>query len=156
MDEFLSNEISNMLIALGNAIPKADLIFIWQNYRVDDYEYSLFKKQIFEWNKKEQPTDCSKITYELENVMIPPDLEEAYLKDESVHYLVKDMTDEYSQSLLMENNVKAVLMIAIFVKGELWGCVSLDNCSTEEDFTDEEILIVREYATKLGDFIGCN
>ena len=147
----LSNEISEILITLGKIIEKADLIFVWRNYYNEEKSSSLlYKEQIFEWNRKNKTKDCSIITNKLEEVIVPPELEEALIKDLPVFTLVSEMTDVYSQSLLEENNVKAVLMVSIFVAGKLYGCLSLDNCSTDENFNNDEINIVKKFGDKLG------
>jgi transcriptional regulator with GAF, ATPase, and Fis domain len=147
-------EISEELIKLGKAIPKADQIFVWKNYYKPDDKIMPYKEQIYEWNKKIKTADCSKITNKLENVIIPPELEAALLKDLTIHDVVKNMTDLYSKSLLEGYNVKVTLMVSIFVAGKLWGCLSLDNCSTEEEFSSEDINIVRNCSKALALLLG--
>ncbi len=67
-------------------------------------------------------------------------------KRKSFHTFTRKLEDSFLKTLLMESNIKSILIIPIFIKEELTGFIGLDDCQYEREWTDDEIKILQTLA----------
>ncbi len=131
----IDNIINEILKILGN-MSRADRCFVWKNYEMGDSNLP-FMKQIYEWvneANKIEPMQDSEI---IEFVPYDPDIYEMLSSGKPLNAIVKDM-DEYNRTVLSEQDIKSILLVPIHIDDVFWGFVGLDNCHSEELWSEVE------------------
>ncbi|MDL2327443.1 PAS domain-containing protein [Ruminococcaceae bacterium OttesenSCG-928-A11] len=124
--------------SLGSRV-NADRMYIWQNY--EDDELGLCCRQIFEWSGGAEPVQGRDFTICSPYSEMP--LWYASLSmGISINMLPKDMPS-FERDILLGQDIKAVLVLPVFVRGGFWGFIGFDNCREEYLFskTEEKILL---------------
>jgi diguanylate cyclase (GGDEF)-like protein/PAS domain S-box-containing protein len=134
--------IPQVLETLGDAAA-ADRVYIYEHHRRSD-SGALAMSMRFEWTRPgiapsiDQPHWQNK-TY--------PELGverwyESFVSGGSIRGLVRNFPP-VEQQLLGRDDIRAILMVPIFVEQQLWGYIGFDACRTDRDWTvnDESILV---------------
>ncbi len=67
--------------------------------------------------------------------------------------ITRKLEDTFLKQLLMDNDIKSILVFPIFIKEELTGFIGLDDCSIERNWTEDEITILQTLASNIASSI---
>ena len=62
---------------------------------------------------------------------------------------VRKLEDTFLKKLLVDNEIKSILILPIFIKDEFTGFIGLDDCSVERNWTEDEINILQTLASNI-------
>jgi PAS domain S-box-containing protein len=79
-----------------------------------------------------------------------PGILETFLEDKHMFGLTKNSNDQLFKNVLEQQGIKSYLFVPIYSKIFLWGWMGYDNCSTEYDWTEEEIDVLKSVAKNIG------
>ncbi|MEA2520786.1 MAG: hypothetical protein QOI81_432 [Actinomycetota bacterium] len=143
--------IDEVLAAVGLA-DGASRAFVFRNDRLDDGRLAMTK--IFEWGKPGVPATLE----EPYNAAYPYD--DGYLDWESllpqgavIQGLLQELPPRQREWLEREG-VQSSLAVPVFVGGEWWGFIGLDQCDEAREWQPAEVEALRVVASTLGAAIG--
>lgn len=150
-EKFLSTSswsdcIHDVLGTLGES-SRASRVYIFQNYEKDNTVYC---KQLHEWTAHgvtSQRHNKDLQNFPLEEQM--PRWVKKLSKGEVIHGLVKDFP-EGERPTLTAQQVIALLDVPIFVNGQWWGFLGLDECKTEHTWSEVEVEALKTAANIVG------
>lgn len=73
--------------------------------------------------------------------------------NKSFHFIVKNLEDEIYKQSLIEQDIKSILVIPIFIKNELYGFIGFDDCTNERIWSEDEINILQNLANNISSAI---
>ena len=123
---------------IGRSV-NADRVYIWRNETIDG---DLHIVCAYNWfsetgkQKKSLSTDA-KISYNDR-----PLYDSRLVRGEYISSLVSQMS-ENDQEFFNSFEIKSILLIPLFLDKQFWGIFSIDDCTQERRFTEEEIAILR-------------
>ncbi|MDR0293652.1 MAG: response regulator [Oscillospiraceae bacterium] len=137
MDSFENNLLQSMKI-MTEAV-KADRMYIWKNYTVED---RLYGKRLYEW------AESAEMEYEKEFASSQsygdhfPRWQKILSAGNSINDLLRNMPAG-EREILSSQRIVSLLVVPVFMKDEFWGFVGFDDCHNERIFTGEEEAILR-------------
>jgi signal transduction histidine kinase/CheY-like chemotaxis protein/Ca2+/Na+ antiporter len=128
----------------------ADRVHIWRNEKADgEMQFAHY----YEWlsgvgvNKVSSPM----------GVMMPyarmSDWESKFMRNEHIGGPISGMTAD-EQAYFKAFDIKTVYLIPLHLNEEFWGLISIDDCSRERVFSDEEISILRSVSLMMASMIN--
>jgi len=145
IDDLLMTSMEIVCNAVG-----ADRIHIWRNEVING---ELVFMHVYQWQgeigkqKADVPMD----------VMTPyknmSDWVERFQRNEYVGGSSSWMTKD-ERTYFNDFDVKAVIMIPLFLDEEFWGLFSVDNCEQERDYSDDEISILRSVSLMMASVVN--
>lgn len=73
--------------------------------------------------------------------------------NKSFHFIVKNLEDEIYKQSLVEQDIKSIIVIPIFIKNELYGFIGFDDCTNERIWSEDEINILQNLANNISSAI---
>jgi len=117
----------------------ADRMYIWKNHKKDG---RLFCTQLYEWSENAKPQQGTKWTVDISYDDNLPGWEDKFLNGQCIDSFVRNLSPA-EQMQLSPQGIKSILVMPIFLKEELWGCVGFDDCRKERLATEKEMSILR-------------
>jgi len=116
-----------------------DRVQIWRNEVFDGALYFVHK---YEWlsdiGHQKAPVPIGlKFPYSAK-----PEWESKFLRGEYINGPFSQLPQS-DQELLQAYEIQSIVIIPLFLKGQFWGFLSLDDCHQERTFSEEEIAILR-------------
>jgi GAF domain-containing protein len=71
------------------------------------------------------------------------------INDRPYKSIVATMPDNFTREILSQQEIKSILAIPIFVKGDLWGMIGFDDCQFERHWKGIDIAILKMFAAIL-------
>ncbi|MBS7787742.1 PAS domain S-box protein [Flavobacterium sp. CYK-55] len=68
----------------------------------------------------------------------------------------RKLNEGFFKKLLIDNEIKSILILPVFIKDAFRGFIGLDDCSRERDWSDDEINILQMLATNIATSIERN
>lgn len=140
--------IQKTLAFLGESA-SVDRVYIFEN-STDEKTGKHFLSQKYEWvaDNVEPQIDNP----ELQMLPYDPVFAEWYnvfLEGGFIWSLVKNLPEQ--QKRIMENeDILSILEVPIKIKNELWGFIGFDDCTTEREWTESEISVLKAAAASIG------
>ncbi|MCL1859114.1 MAG: ATP-binding protein [Oscillospiraceae bacterium] len=116
-----------------------DRVQIWQNEIINGELCFVHK---YQWlsetgkSKAEVPINLN-FSYSTK-----PEWLEMFLRNKHINGPLSELSDD-DRDFMNPYDVKSLVIIPMFLHGELWGFFSIDDCKTERAFTTDEISILR-------------
>ena len=139
-------EIFQDTYPLIGKVTNADHLYYYEN----DTSTNLIRQK-YKWGKDNvalQITPLQNFTHE--------NLAEIITKVKKRKYfntIVRKLDDTFLKQLLVDNEIKSILIFPIFIKEEFTGFIGLDDCSVERNWTDDEITILQTLASNIASSI---
>jgi len=67
---------------------------------------------------------------------------------------IEDVENEVSFNLLNNEDIKCLVLIPVFIKGELFGFIGVDSVTSEHNFSTEEIDLIESFAIIYGSLVN--
>ena len=128
---------------VGEAL-SVDRVFVFKNYMEDG---KLHCTQIHEWSENVPSQLENEVTAAFCYSDLAPELLNKFLNDQCLNGIVDDMSPE-EQQILQPQGIVSILLVPVFIRGEFWGFVGLDDCKKRRIFTTNEEMAMR--AASLG------
>ncbi|AFQ42415.1 PAS domain S-box protein [Desulfosporosinus meridiei] len=138
--------VTNSFELLGTAT-QADRIYLFQNST--DVAGNRYTNQKVEWNSG---TCESQITNsDLQEIPFPKiySFIEPLIRGEAYFGIVKELKDDRTREILTSQNILSIAVIPVFVRGDFWGFVGLDDCTYERKWSEAEFSVLRAFANSL-------
>jgi len=142
------NSIKFFLGTIGNSV-KADRVYLFKNEKLENDDCMT---QIFEWVNENIKPEIENPS--LNKLMYHPHYSRWYklMKNgEIISGLTKNL-EKSEQEILISQSIKAILLNPIFVRGEFWGFLGMDNCTEEREWNETEIAIISMSAVNIGNY----
>ena len=137
VDEFVSALQESMGI-MAEAVG-ADRVRLWRNYYS---EGRLYCTQLTEWSEGVEPSQGRSITIETSYDDDLPGWEDSLSNGECINNIVRNMAP-HEQERFAPQDIKSILIVPVFLRGEFWGFVGFNDCRDERLFTVNEESILR-------------
>jgi signal transduction histidine kinase/CheY-like chemotaxis protein/PAS domain-containing protein/HPt (histidine-containing phosphotransfer) domain-containing protein len=136
-DEDISRLLVECMEIVGSAM-NADRIYVWRNEMIDGQLHFVCA---YSWfgeigRQKHSVTEGSAFTYKER-----PQWEEKFSKGICISGPISNMPQDEQEFLSYE--IKSIVMIPLFLDEKFWGFFSIDDCTDEREFSDDEISILR-------------
>ena len=116
-----------------------DRIYIWQiEIAGEEKQYKVRFHWLNEIGRENDPVSSDTA---LPYSMFSNEFNQKLLKNEYIRGDLFDLPDD--RDMLLGLGVKSILIIPIFLQGNLWGTVTFDDCHSDRTFFDDEIDILR-------------
>ena len=117
-----------------------DRVYIWKNETIND---ELYYVNCYEWLRNKSPSGLLvhptlKYRYNTE----PGWKEDRFRRDECINGPLYSLSPG-EREMLGPYGIKSILVVPVFLRGQLWGFVSYDDCHSERTFTEEEVDALR-------------
>ncbi|MDR1472050.1 MAG: response regulator [Synergistaceae bacterium] len=120
---------------------EVDRVCIWKNITMVDG--LLCYKRLFNWaGSHAQWPDDEEAPVEFSYVSSLPRWERKFFNGESVSGPLSRLS-EVERQRLSPYGIMSILVIPVFLRNELWGFVSFDDCRSEREFSEDEEGILR-------------
>lgn len=148
----LSKSLNEMFLEtyqiIGEAT-KADHIYYYTN----DPQTNLINQR-FKWSKEGvtlQITELQSFTHEnLKEIL-------AKAKKRKVFKAItRKLKDSFFKKLLIDNEIKSILILPLYIKDQLSGFIGFDDCSFEKKWTNEEVYILQTLANNISSALERN
>lgn len=91
-------------------------------------------------------TKVDKIVWQNLPLNTEPTLSEPLMRGEMIAFLLSDLPEGEIKALLRRNHIRSALVIPIFVRGQFWGFIGFDDCSTDRIWQESEKSILLAFA----------
>ena len=118
----------------------ADRVIFWRNVLKDDNQ--LYHRQICKWANEGIYDNNTLLEFSYRESL--PNWECLLARGENINGPLSSQPEE-ERALLSIQQIKSVLIIPLFLKGEYWGLVSFDDCGRERVFPEEDVHILRSW-----------
>ncbi len=156
-DELLSNRnlykaISNSLELIGKAA-NVDRVYFFQNSL--DENGNKVCSQRFEWSADEAESQIDNPNLQNIPMAFFGDFVNPLESGQPFRTIVSRMPKDNPTRLFLEpQGIKAILVIPIFNQGEFWGFTGYDDCTTEREWSDAEVSLLKSFANSIGNAIN--
>jgi len=112
-------------------------VYLWENKTIDGKVYG---QQLFEWSTESAEfINCDPVLYD----DVVPGWYETLSQGKTINNLVRNLSETEQKHLLsFDFEIKSILVIPIFMKGNFWGFVGFDDFCKERLFASEEVAIL--------------
>jgi PAS domain-containing protein len=138
VNENIRRPIMSSLEIIGNSI-RADRVHIWRMQMVGGDSQFIHEYQwLSEEGKSKREVPMGLIT----PFVNMPDWKTRFLRNEYVGGPFSRLSPE-EQEYFVDFDIKSVVLIPIFLDEQLWGLVSVDDCTRERYFPEDELSVLK-------------
>ncbi|WP_275615340.1 PAS domain S-box protein [Flagellimonas yonaguniensis] len=127
---------------------KADRVYYYQN-SFNEKTGEKETNQRLEWNGKGVP---SKINHpKFQNIPFSniQDIIEALRDQKQFVAIVREMEDTETKGLFLEQGIKSIIVLPIFINRSFWGFIGFDDCHIEREWSDDDISFLKTITSNL-------
>lgn len=141
--------IDKCLALLGEATG-VDRVYVFENHYEGNNVYTSYT---MEWSSEPYREEIDNL--KLQNISFDQakDFLEPLIQGQAIKALVQDFKDGWFKRVLIEQGILSILILPIFVGGSFWGCVGLDECKTERNWTEDEFSILKAFSNSIAEAI---
>ena len=132
------NDMHQSMKVIGEAV-NVDRVYVWKNYMENGVLYST---QVYEWSGGAVPQQDNTYTVGMSYTEAMPGLLDLFTNGQSLNGMTKDMPKMY-QDYFYPQDIVSIIMVPVFMHGQLWGFVGFDDCHNERVFSAEEEATLR-------------
>gem|GEM_PF-477064 len=137
-------------MALVGHTTDVDRVQIWRNEKIDGLLHFV---HTYEWLSE---TGLKKPTVPI-GLKFPyrdkPEWEQMFMRGECINGPVASLPKE-DRNFLGAYEMKAIVIIPLFIQDTFWGFFSLDDCKKERTFNEDEILILRSVSLMMANTLN--
>lgn len=136
---------------VGEAV-SVDRVYYFENF-FDPGSGEGFANQIVEWSKHGTHSQIN--NPELQHLPFDTiaDFITPLSQKEPFRAIVSQMPDSNTKKLLLSQDIKAVLVLPIFIKNHFYGFIGFDDCTQERHWRDDEVSFLQTLTSKLSSAI---
>ena len=141
--------ISRCLAMLGQATG-VDRVYLFENYYI---EGEGFASQTMEWNSGDFPAQIDNTQLQdmpFKDAMV---IMEPLMAGQAFKSRIRNIEDEMIRDILLEQEVKAFLVLPIMVDELFWGFVGFDECKYDREWTEDKFSLLQSFASSLAEAI---
>lgn len=142
-----SEVMSEALYYIGNGIG-VDRVYFFAAEANADGE-TIYMSQKFEWCSQFVKPQIDNPELQRADMSLYKDIWAQLINDRPYKSIVANMPDNFTREILSQQDIKSILAIPIFVKGDLWGMIGFDDCQYERHWKGVEIAILKMFAAIL-------
>lgn len=127
---------------------KVDRIYYFQN-SFNEETGEMETSQRLEWNSKEVPSQIN--NPELQRIPFSKiqDFVEPLTHKKPFVAIVREMQDTETKRMFLEQGIKSILVLPIFINKAFWGFIGFDDCHDERNWTYDDISFLRTITSNL-------
>ncbi len=145
----ISDENINYALKLLGESTHASRLYIFKKH---DYNKSEVVSQVYEWVSKGISNQLG--NQKLQNIPVKSDLLKRWMdtlqSDNLIYGNIETDFPDNEKAFLLEQDIKSLLAIPIFVEDEWWGFIGLDECEHIRQWSEVEINALRLVAANMG------
>ncbi len=132
---------------VGKAI-SVDRVYYFQNY-FDPETGEGFANQKLEWTAATARAQLD--NPELQNLpfIVIDDFIVPLRNNQPFKAIVSEMNESMTKELLLEQDIKSILVLPIYLKGHFYGFIGFDDCKQEREWREDEISFLKTLTSKL-------
>jgi signal transduction histidine kinase/CheY-like chemotaxis protein/HPt (histidine-containing phosphotransfer) domain-containing protein len=130
----------------------ADRVHIWRNEAVNGKMHYV---HTFGWYKETNEPAVKLYTDSKFNMLDFPEWNERFLRGEHVGGIVSTLSDK-EKNLFNLFGIKSIIILPLILDDNFWGLFSVDDCTRERGFEDEEIDVLRSVSLMMANAINQN
>lgn len=146
-DRGFAEVMNESLYFIGNGIG-VDRVYFFAAER-DETNEKIFLSQKFEWCSEFTTPQIDNPELKKADMSLFEDMWTQLIHDRPFKAIVSQMPENFTREILSEQEIKALLAIPIFVEGELWGMLGLDDCQYERNWSGVDIAVLKMVATMI-------
>lgn len=146
-ERHFSEVMNEALYYIGNGIG-ADRVHFFAAEADADGE-KIYMSQKFEWCSQFMQPQIDNPELQRADMSLFKDMWAQLINDRPYKSIVATMPDNLTRKILSQQEIKSILVIPIFVKGDLWGMIGFDDCQYERHWKGVEIGILKMFAAIL-------
>jgi len=143
-DDDIKTPVIASLELIGRAM-EVDGVHLWRSSKTGD-DFSLFR--LYEWANEANGRIGDSATFSK-----VPQWESRLRNNECIGGPVSGLSQE-EQKYFSSLGIKSVFLIPLFIDQRLWGVFSLDDCTNERNFSEDEIAILRSVSLMMANVIN--
>jgi hypothetical protein len=137
--------MNESLYYIGNGVGVDRVYF----FAAEDDESSekICLSQKFEWCSEYTSPQIDNPELQHADMSLYADMWAQLINNRPFKAVVSKMPENFTREILAEQEIKSILMIPIFVAGELWGMLGFDDCQYERNWQGVDIAVLKMLAT---------
>jgi len=147
-DEDIHQLLSECMDSVGSAM-NADRIYIWRNEMIDDELHFVCTYSWFGEIGKEKNSVTEGLAFTYKD---RPLWEQKFTQGITISGPVSNMPQDEQEFLSYE--IKSIVMIPLFLDEKFWGFFSIDDCTVEREFSDDEVSILKSVSLMMASAIN--
>ena len=139
--------IEKVFAKVGQCI-KVDRVYYFQN-SLNEKTRELETNQRLEWSSEKVHSQINNPKLQSIPFSDIQDFLEPLTSNKQFRAIVSEMQDTKTKKLLLEQDIKAILVLPIFINTSFWGFIGLDDCHSERDWSHEDISFLNTVTNNL-------
>ncbi|MEQ8421294.1 MAG: PAS domain S-box protein [Arenibacter algicola] len=127
---------------------KVDRIYYFQN-SVNEITGELETSQRLEWSNAGVDSQINNPSLQNVPFSTTQDFMQPLAQNKPFKAIVGEMRDSVTKKLLVEQDIKSILVLPIFINKEFWGFIGFDDCKIEKHWNHDEIFFLKTITTNL-------
>lgn len=127
---------------------KVDRIYYFQN-SVNEETGELETSQRLEWSNTGVETQINNPSLQNVPFSLVQDIMQPLAQKKPFKAIVGGMRDSETKRLLMEQDIKSILVLPIFINKKFWGFIGFDDCNNEKHWSHDDISFLETITTNL-------
>jgi PAS domain S-box-containing protein len=144
--------VLDAIMQILGEVTLVDRVYLFSRIKDSSEDVYLFK-QICEWccqGVRPQINNPEYKRFRMDKLM--PEIFNSINQKQAYYSLVRNVP-EFERALLLEHDIKSVLIIPIFVKDSIWGFIGFDDTKNDRIWSDQESSILMIAANAIGSAI---
>ncbi|AEM71807.1 multi-sensor signal transduction histidine kinase [Allomuricauda ruestringensis DSM 13258] len=127
---------------------KADRIYYFQN-SLNEKTGELETSQRLEWNNEGVPSQINNPMLQNLSFSMVQDFMQPLAQNKAFKAIVSEMPDTETKRLLLEQDIKSILVFPLWVNKKFWGFIGFDDCKSERNWNQDDTSFLRTITTNL-------
>jgi len=142
----LNEALINAITEVGKAVD-IDRSYLFENSIINGEKVT---SQRFEWTKGTVKPQINNPDLQLQPLTIFGEFLPKLENRGVFKTLVKDLADDSDiKPIILEQNIKSILLLPVFKYDEFWGFIGFDDCTHERIWNDEEVFILKSLSSNI-------
>lgn len=140
-----SEVMNESLYLIGNGIGVDRVYFFAAQW--DNSGEKIYMSQKFEWCSKFVDPQIDNPQLKCADMSLFKDMWSQLVRDRPFKSIISAMPENFTKEILLQQNIKSILVIPIFLKGNFWGMIGFDDCQYERNWRGVDIAILKMFST---------
>ncbi|MEC4266979.1 PAS domain S-box protein, partial [Flagellimonas halotolerans] len=127
---------------------KADRIYYFQN-SLNEKTGELETSQRLEWSREEALSQVNNPILQNVPFSMVQDFMQPLAQNKAFKAIVSEMPDTETKRLLLEQDIRSILVFPLWVNKKFWGFIGFDDCKNERNWSQDDISFLRTITTNL-------
>ncbi len=139
--------IEKVFAKVGQCV-EADRVYYFEN-SFNEETRELETNQRLEWSNEKVYSHINNPKLQGIPFSVIQDFVEPLTRKEQFVAIVNEMQDTETKRLLLEQGVKSILALPIFIDQTFWGFIGFDDCHSERDWNQDDVSFLKTITTNL-------